>query len=275
MPATTFRLAALIATLAGLASPLAAQINFQVSEVSVDPAATGDTFEFNLTLHGTTKTEVTAAPFQIDHQPFEGSMHWFCLAPLKPMYHSGHLAYSDFTYTYTSTAFADFIDATAPGTNTIGAAAAAVRADYLATLFTQNSPYTTNANTLAAIQLAVWEIANETSGSFNLAGGVFSSITPPVTNAGATAILAQAQIMLNNVALAASSGNTSRLSYLINVSATGDDPFTAQDPDILQAQDLVGFFPPIPESSHYAIGASALMVFGILWRRRQQKQVAA
>lgn len=268
LPLSTFRNITFLLLLLWQGSGLTAQVNFGVDKVSVDPAFTGNQFSFNLTLYGSTETDVMAEPFEISQTPYNGSLYWFCLAPLKDMYYNtlGGGFYNTYTLQYASTSFANFNNPASPATD-IGTMVANTKADYLATLFTQNNPLTANTTTLAALQLAVWEIANDSG--FNLSTGNFTAALHVPGNTGATAIFNSAQTMLNNVQSALSFGDRQRLAFLVDGTASGFDPFTGTT--TVNAQDLVGFFPPIPESAHFAWGAAAALCLGIIVRRRSKR----
>ncbi len=112
-----------------------------------------------------------------------------------------------------------------------------------------------DAKTQAAFQIAIWEIAFETTGSYNLSTG-------SAKFSGGTAA--------SSGALALASGWLSTLSYVNN----------SKDVEVLESlatrqirghQDVV-FAQAVPEPSTYALMAAGLMSIGFVARRRSQKQ---
>lgn len=110
-----------------------------------------------------------------------------------------------------------------------------------------------NAKTQAAFQIAIWEIAYETSGSYNLGTGTAQFSGGTAASSGA--------LMLATSWLGSLGVNTMDVKVLESLSVR----------DIKGHQDVV-FAQAVPEPSTYALMAAGLMSIGFVARRRSQKQ---
>ena len=110
---------------------------------------------------------------------------------------------------------------------------------------------TGNATNSAAFQLAVWEIVNETAGTYNIASGNFHA-----TSAAA----ATANTMLSN--LNSVTANTAQI-----LSVWKETPGSP-------TQDLA-VFAPVPEPDTYAMMLAGLGLIGFIARRRKQVEELA
>ena len=101
----------------------------------------------------------------------------------------------------------------------------------------------------AAFQLAVWEIVNEGSGTYNLGGGNFEA-----TGTGS----ALAQSWLNDLGIASTSNYSANIWTVQSMLTSGHG----------YAQDVV-VFAPVPEPEAYAMMLAGLGLLGFSARRRQ------
>jgi len=204
-------------------------------------------------------------PFVINDAALKPSAQWFCMDPLQTIYYagSGEPAGNSLTFASSNPANYDLWGANAPGLT-------AARVQNLADLFQAYLPQANNALTLGAIQLAVWEIANESnSNAYNLGTG-FLSITS-YNGTGANSMIALANSLLASLDTAAvmNRGNAASLDFLID----GTYHRTGGDSTVL-VQDLVGFT-PVPEPSTYGIAAAGLLVAIGARRRFNTRRPAA
>jgi len=109
---------------------------------------------------------------------------------------------------------------------------------------------TGNATNSGAFQLAVWEIANETSGPYSLGSGNFK----------ATSTTAAAITTANNWLSALNSATTNTAQVL---SVWKETNYPTQD---------LAVFAPIPEPETYAMMLAGLGLIGFVARRRKQEQ---
>lgn len=107
---------------------------------------------------------------------------------------------------------------------------------------------TGNATNSAAFQLAVWEIVNESSGTYNIASGSFHA-----TSAAA----ATAATMLSGLTLA-----TTNTAQILSVWKETGSP----------TQDLA-VFAPVPEPDTYAMMLAGLGLIGFIVRQRKKEEV--
>ena len=110
-----------------------------------------------------------------------------------------------------------------------------------------------NAKTQAAFQIAIWEIAYETSGSYNLGSGTAKFSGGTAASSGA--------LTLATSWLGSLGANTMDVKVLESLSIR----------NIKGHQDVV-FAQAVPEPSTYALMAAGLMSIGFVARRRSQKQ---
>ena len=110
-----------------------------------------------------------------------------------------------------------------------------------------------NAKTQAAFQIAIWEIAYETSGSYNLSTGTAKFSGGTAASSGA--------LTLATSWLGSLGANTMDVKVLESLSIR----------NIKGHQDVV-FAQAVPEPSTYALMAAGLMSIGFVARRRSQKQ---
>ena len=226
-----------------------AQVDVPVSSVSLEfPGAS------TVALHiGGTNETVIPTPFQI--AGLEGqSRAWFCMDPLQRIYYGGGMGATVIHYASTNPTDFDIWNPSSPGLT-------AARVQNLADLFNAHfPPLADNALTSGALQLAVWEIANEFSGnSFDLTTGAFTA-----TDNAAMITLAQSFLSSLSLPGVQGLGNVAGLSFLIDgtLNPGGD-----------LVQDLVGWHAtPVPEPSTYGIaGAFGLVCVAALRRRRRAR----
>lgn len=110
-----------------------------------------------------------------------------------------------------------------------------------------------NAKTQAAFQIAIWEIAYETGGSYNLSTGTAQFSGGTAASSGA--------LMLATSWLGSLDSNTMDVKVLESLSIR----------NIKGHQDVV-FAQAVPEPSTYALMAAGLMSICFVARRRSQKQ---
>ena len=110
-----------------------------------------------------------------------------------------------------------------------------------------------NSKTQAAFQIAIWEIAYETSGSYNLGAGTAQFSGGTAASSGA---LTLATSWLGSLGV-----NTMDVKVLESLTLR----------DVKGHQDVV-FAQAVPEPSTYALMAAGLMSIGFVARRRSQQQ---
>ena len=245
----------LIATLGLLLGSVArAQIDVPVSTVSLEfPGVTSVT----LTIGGSSET-VLPTPFLIAGMESH-SRSWLCMDPLQRIYtNQSGLGATVIHYASTNPTDFDLWNPSSPGLTV-------ARVQNLADLFQAHSPLLADdALTSGALQLAVWEIANEFSGNpFDLTTGAFTA-----SNNSAMITLAQSFLDSLNTVGVQGRGNVAGLSFLIDGTL---------NPGGTLVQDLVGWDPttvaitPVPEPSTYGI-AAALGLAGVAALRRRRSR---
>jgi hypothetical protein len=218
-----------------------------------------------LTLNGNVRN-VLPTPFLLSDAAVPPSAQWFCLDPLQTIYYadSGEPAGNSLQYASTNPANFDLWGAGAPGLTT-------ARVQDLADLFHTYLPVANTSLLLGAIQLAVWEIANEPTGNaYNLDSGLLA-ITP-YNGSSAASMISTANSMLASLSTPAvlNQGNAASLDFLIDGSY---EPIGTQNTVLVQ--DLVGFtLPPIPEPSTYGVAGTALLAAAIGLRKFRSRRVA-
>jgi len=243
-----------------------AQLNIPVADIHL---AYPSISSVDIELGTTTRNGVIPTPFTISYALVEDSLYWFCLDPLQTIYYagSGLPAGSKLHYDSSNPSHFDKWTSGAPGLN-------ATRIQDLADLFTAYAPVINNQLLAGALQVAIWEIANEFDGyGYNVGSG---KMEVHANNAADNALITAAQNMLNslNTAPIQNHGDINRLAYLI------DGSYTANNCDFVKVQDLLGwtppeFAPPIPESGSFAAGAMAVLLPLAWWRVRGRKAKVA
>jgi hypothetical protein len=230
-----------------------AQLNIPVSSVSLEfPSISAVTIS-----PGGAAENVLPTPFVLSGLLAQ-SKEWFCMDPLQRIYYNGSGLPAGSQLNYASTNPANF-DLWAPGAPGLTTA----RIQDLADLFTAYWPTANTELIGGALQIAVWEVTNEFNGNaFNLSNGQFTA-----TNN--TALVNEAQLMLNSLSSAAvhNQGNIAGLHFLI-------DGTTSLDGTTTFVQDLVGFT-PVPESSTYGIAAVIGLCSIVALRRRTMRRPGA
>ncbi len=193
---------------------------------------------------------VLPSPFLVSDPSTPPSAQWFCLDPLQTIYYAGSGEPAGNALTFASTDPADF---DRWGTNAPGLTV--TRVQNLADLFQAYLPVANTSLALGALQLAVWEIANEgQANAFTLAGG-FLKITSYHGNAANTMIAAANTLLssLDDVGVM-NLGRTDTLDFLIDGSYQrhGSQHRTV-------VQDLVGFA-PVPEPATYGLAGAGLLL---------------
>ncbi len=224
-----------------------------------------------LTLNGTAKV-ARPTPLLITGATLALNGSWFCLDPLQTIYFTPTNEPAGNALTYAGTAPSGFNlwGAAAPGLTT-------GRIQKLADLFRAYAPSGIAATPLVAgaLQLAIWEIANEPGGNpLSLTGAGYLGVSPYGGSTGATDMIVLANSMLASLGTAAvkNLGTTASLDFLIDGTYR-----RIGTTDIVLVQDLVSFTPvlPIPEPGTYA-GAALLSLVAIVWHRRSRfRPVAA
>lgn len=132
----------------------------------------------------------------------------------------------------------------------------ATRASALESLYTQRFLAADTNIESAAFQLAVWEIMQETTGSYSVSGGSFRAAATPSSNADDLSAISQANAWLGTLGSGASGGFT--LTAL--TSQTRQDQMVAT---------------PISEPETYAMLLAGLGLMGFMARRRRLNLAAA
>jgi hypothetical protein len=165
----------------------------------------------NVTLNGSVRTGLPS-PLVIASPGVPLSAQWFCLDPGQTIFHSGsgEPGGNELHYASTNPANFNLWGLNAPGLS-------APRVQDLADLFQAYLPLANTALNLGALQLAVWEIANEANGnSYSLTTGFLRVASTNGTSANA--LISTATLMLASLDTAAvmNRGNTASLDFLID-----------------------------------------------------------
>ncbi len=216
----------------------------------------------SLSLNGSTGSGIPT-PFTIN-QSWLISLTWFCLDPRQTIYYSGNQpsgGASSLEFKSWNPADFDLWGAGAPGLSTS-------RLQNLADLFQAYLPTSHIGNNLGAIQIAVWEIANESNSNaspFNLSSGYFTAAS------GDAAMIATASNMLSSLTTAAVQGKGTvdgpsggGIISLIDGKYYTNASDRSSKVDV---QDLIGYVTPIPEPSTYGMFGVGLL-FAIIGFRR-------
>jgi hypothetical protein len=266
-----------------LAAKVQAQINIPVSNVSLDYSLSSN-YAVTLDLAGTSRS-VYVDPFKIASTGLTGSLAttaeiaaikstalWFCMDPLQTIAYGndgGSLVYQSITGTdfnkYTDNTVAQALNPSYNGgLNT-------TESNDLKKLFTANYvAASTNSLTAAALQIAIWEVVNESNtssgaASYQLTGNNAGNFS--ITGYNSWSLISSAQSMLNALANY-NAPFTGALDFLIDGTYnTGG----GNNCSTVVVQDFVGWAPPIPEPSTYGAAAVGLLGLAIFAKRRSQK----
>jgi len=122
---------------------------------------------------------------------------------------------------------------------------------------------------LGAIQLAVWEVVNESnSNAFGLGSGFLQVTSASGTGADSLITLANSLLASLNTAAVMNHGNIASLDFLIDGSYQRNG-----SNDSVLVQDLVGFT-PVPEPATYGLAASGLLLGILTLRRARSRKIA-
>jgi hypothetical protein len=239
----------------------AAQLQIPLTDVQLANASLP---AVTVTLNGGSRNAIPT-PFVLNTAFLPPSAQWFCLDPGQTIFHSGsgEPAGNHLNYAGTNPANFDLWGAGAPGLST-------ARLQDLADLFQAYLPAANTSLTLGALQLAVWEIANESDANPYALGGGFLSVTS-YNGTGANAMITSANALLASLNLPSimNQGNLASIDLLIDGSyqriGTNNVAFV---------QDMVGFS-PVPEPSTYGLMGAGLLAVVIGWRKRKTRRLAA
>lgn len=241
-----------------LGHPAAAQLqipltNVQLANTSL-PAVT-------VTLNGSSRN-VLPTPFILTAAGLPPSAQWFCLDPAQTIFYSGsgEPAGNHLDYASSNPANFDLWGAPAPGLSI-------ARRQNLADLFQAYLPVASTSLTLGALQLAVWEIANESNSNLYSLGGGFLTVSS-FNGTGANAMISTANTYLTSLDLPSimNHGNIASLDLLIDGSYQRIGTVNR-----VLVQDLVGFT-PVPEPSAYGLACVGLLAALIGWRRLRARR---
>lgn len=241
---------ALLIALTTLAPGAFAQVQYSSTLISpIFPPGTNPKIRVEL---GTQVADYNITPFTLAAAPYT-SLILFCMDPMQA-------SPADDTYTVrfarTGATAPTYYDAWAGLTS----AQRDGRVQNLADLFKANIPTVSN---MISLQIAVWEITNETSSTYSLDSGHFEASKISGTGQVATDIINGAKTMLASLSTSAvqGKGNINHLGFLVDGTRVGTSTLV---------QDLVVYMPPIPEPAHYALGGSAALAALVILRRRRR-----
>jgi hypothetical protein len=255
-----------------------AQINIPVADVSLD-IPLGSDYIVTLNLNNNSR-QVYVDPFKITSSagsPITGitpstitaAALWFCMDPLQTIEYKDSGVGGDLVYQSQLPAnFNKYTEATVAQLGNGGGLNSQEIKD-LAKLFAVNYiPAETSILKAAALQIAVWEVVNESNdanaaSSYQLTGGSAGNFS---ITAGDSTLITTAQNMLNAIAGTATP-KAGALDYLIDGTYTNPADCTTT----VVVQDLVGWCPPIPESSNFAVGALGLLGAAVVFKLRSRK----
>lgn len=202
-------------------------------------------------------------PFLLTSAGLPLSAQWFCMDPAQTIFYSGsgEPAGNHLDYASSNPANFDLWGAPAPGLST-------ARLQDLADLFQAYLPVANTALSLGALQLAVWEIANEAnSNAYNLGSGFLTVTSYNGTDANAMITTANTYLTSLDLPSVMNHGSLASLDLLID----GSYQRVGTDNRVL-VQDLVGFT-PVPEPSTYGLAGAGLLAALGGWRRFRGRQL--
>jgi hypothetical protein len=238
----------------------AAQLQIPLTDIQLANASLP---AVTVTLNGASRNALPT-PFILSTAFLPVSAQWFCLDPGQTIFYSGsgEPAGNHLDYASSNPANFDLWGAPAPGLSLS-------RLQDLADLFQAYLPLADNSLSLGALQLAVWEIANESnSNPYNLGSGFLNVASYNGTGAAGMITLAGSMLASLDLPSIMNHGNISSLDLLIDgtYQRIGTNNVTF-------VQDLVGFT-PVPEPSTYGLMGAGLLSIAIGWRKHRTRRLA-